>query len=204
MTAWVDIPNGDIDQDSPVTQPLVTALRDNPIAIAEGTTAAPVNRAAWHPFDMVLVGDGNDGVIYDFAVDGAVATLVSPDFEDGYEYMFLFDGLSPSINTVSFQAEVWKATAGAYSGTVLNFLGTTMDSTNVLRGWFHLMFPRRVMVQHETVYAAAISTGPAARAVEGFQWHNATAQKLLRARFSYSGGNINAGTIAMYRRRVFA
>jgi hypothetical protein len=41
MTSYVAIPNGDIDQDSPITQPLMTALRDNPIAIAEGETGAP-------------------------------------------------------------------------------------------------------------------------------------------------------------------
>lgn len=41
MTAYVAIPNGDIDQDSPVTQELLTALRDNPLAIAEGDASAP-------------------------------------------------------------------------------------------------------------------------------------------------------------------
>ncbi len=41
MTSYVAIPNGDIDQDSPITQPLMTALRDNPIAITEGETGAP-------------------------------------------------------------------------------------------------------------------------------------------------------------------
>ena len=41
MTSYVAIPNGDTDQDSPITQPLMTALRDNPIAIAEGDDPAP-------------------------------------------------------------------------------------------------------------------------------------------------------------------
>jgi len=41
MTTYVPIPNGDIDQDSPITQPLMTALRDNPIAIAEDDASAP-------------------------------------------------------------------------------------------------------------------------------------------------------------------
>lgn len=41
MTTYTSIPNSDIDQDSPVTQPLMTALRDNPIAITEGATGAP-------------------------------------------------------------------------------------------------------------------------------------------------------------------
>jgi hypothetical protein len=41
MTTYTAITNGEIDQDSPVTQPLLTALRDNPIAIAEGASDAP-------------------------------------------------------------------------------------------------------------------------------------------------------------------
>jgi len=41
MTTYTSIPNADIDQDSPVTQPLMTALRDNPIAITEGASGAP-------------------------------------------------------------------------------------------------------------------------------------------------------------------
>ena len=41
MTTYVAIPNGDIDQDSPITQPLMTALRDNPIAIAEKDASIP-------------------------------------------------------------------------------------------------------------------------------------------------------------------
>jgi hypothetical protein len=39
--AWTTIPNADIDQDSPITQTLMTALRDNPIAIANGDAGAP-------------------------------------------------------------------------------------------------------------------------------------------------------------------
>lgn len=41
MTTYTAIPDGDIDQDSPVTQPLMTLMRDNPIAITEGAADAP-------------------------------------------------------------------------------------------------------------------------------------------------------------------
>lgn len=41
MPAWTNIANADIDQDSPVTQPLMTALRDNPIAMSEGAAGSP-------------------------------------------------------------------------------------------------------------------------------------------------------------------
>ena len=41
MTTYSAIANGSIDQDSPVTQPIMTALRDNPLAIQEGDSTAP-------------------------------------------------------------------------------------------------------------------------------------------------------------------
>ena len=41
MTTYTAIPNSDVDQDSPVTQTLITLLRDNPIAITEGASGAP-------------------------------------------------------------------------------------------------------------------------------------------------------------------
>jgi len=42
MTAWVTIPDGDIDPDSPLTTPLLTALRDNVAASFEKASGAPV------------------------------------------------------------------------------------------------------------------------------------------------------------------
>ncbi len=39
--AWTTIPNGDVDADSPITTSLMTALRDNPEAIANGDSGAP-------------------------------------------------------------------------------------------------------------------------------------------------------------------
>lgn len=40
-STWTDIPDTQIELDKPVTQPLLTALRENPKAIAEGAVAAP-------------------------------------------------------------------------------------------------------------------------------------------------------------------
>lgn len=41
MTTYTAIPNTDIDVDSPLTTSLFVALRDNPIALAEGDASAP-------------------------------------------------------------------------------------------------------------------------------------------------------------------
>ena len=41
MTTYSPIANGSVDAGSPIDESLVTALRDNPIAIAEGASGAP-------------------------------------------------------------------------------------------------------------------------------------------------------------------
>lgn len=46
MTAYTTITNGQIDADSPIDEALMTALRDNPIAITEGSSGAPKIQAA--------------------------------------------------------------------------------------------------------------------------------------------------------------
>ena len=55
------IPDADIDQDSPVTQPLMTALRDNPIAIAAGDAGAP--RIVDAALDTTVTAAGTTWVI---------------------------------------------------------------------------------------------------------------------------------------------
>lgn len=46
MTTYTAINNTEIDAESPVTEELVTRLRDNPLAIGEGATGAPRIRGA--------------------------------------------------------------------------------------------------------------------------------------------------------------
>lgn len=41
MATYTTITDGQVDQDSPISQALITALRDNPLAIAEGASGAP-------------------------------------------------------------------------------------------------------------------------------------------------------------------
>jgi hypothetical protein len=68
MTTYTAIPDADIDTDSPLTQSLMTLLRDNPLGIQEGASGAPrIVRGAiaagvghrWF-FDY---GDESDGAI---------------------------------------------------------------------------------------------------------------------------------------------
>ena len=212
MTTYSPISNTELDQDSPITQPLMTALRDNPIAISEGATSAPIVATAWHPYDAVTVGDGADGIIYDFAVDGAASSVESPTFEDGYEYAFFVSGLSHSDTGTSraLQIELYQETAAAYATAAA--VTSTVSNLIVLQGMTRVVFPRlesQVFVL-ETIepywYPATFpSTGAVIVGNYGAtdQVETDAADKISKARISFSGGNIDAGTIAMYRRREY-
>ena len=58
---WTTIPDSDVDQDSPVTVALMTALRDNVSAIANGDVGAPrIQDLAHQPFS---IGDDKLSVV---------------------------------------------------------------------------------------------------------------------------------------------
>ena len=108
------VSNTVIAHKKPITLQQGRALRDNPIAISEAATGAPVVVAGWHPYDMVKIGDGNDGVFYDFAVHGTQATITTPDFADGYEYAIRFANLGCS-STSALNVDLYRETDAAYT-----------------------------------------------------------------------------------------
>lgn len=95
--SWTTISNATATAGQPATQELFRALRDNPGAIAESATGAPVNQSLWHPYNLADVGGGNTGAFWSFANQGALANVTTPTFSDGYEYMIFGSGLSPSF-----------------------------------------------------------------------------------------------------------
>lgn len=116
--AFNEIPSSQLAVGQPITQALMTSIRDNIRYAAE---------SAWHPYDMVYPGDGNTGLIYDFTVHGAVTTITSPvTLEDGFEYGFLIDNLKMSYSgdgSFSFQAlggGGWFTAAGIVNLTTPN------------------------------------------------------------------------------------
>jgi len=91
MTTYTTIPDTDIDQDSPVTQPLMTALRDNPLAIAEcdSTVAAGLR-------PTVLLGTLT-------TTSGTTHSLTSLDLQP-YKFLNLvFDGVDTNQAATSLQ-----------------------------------------------------------------------------------------------------
>lgn len=78
MTAYLDLPIGVVDQGSPLTQTLIMALRDNPIAMAEGAAGAPRIDGIKA---MIHQGNSNGIGTYMLAV-GNLSTNTDFDFGD--------------------------------------------------------------------------------------------------------------------------
>lgn len=197
MATYRSIAATETDPQAPVTAALMKALDMNVDATAEGATGAPVLSATWHPFDMINVGDGATGLLYDRAVDAAAPTVTTPTFEDGYDYLIRLIGLAAS-STAAFQIASVNVVAGA--------------GANPLTGDIEIIaprltnYPKRAMVHIRT---AAGSAGPvafnsaAALPFYGLFNFNAMAGALSSVTVGYGATNITAGQVLLYRRRNF-
>lgn len=188
MASFTDIPTAALANGKYVTYDLLTALRDNSLA------------ATWHPYNKTTIGDANTGLIYDFSVTGAVATLETPNFADGYDYMLVINGLSHNGGGTSYlQMELYRETSASYVTSGNMDAGTAAGDT--ISGQIILPWMRSSRVTHIAQHAFGNGNFGAA-SVLGFGM--TTAQKVLKARLSYSTGDIDAGAIYLYRRGVFA
>lgn len=177
----------------------IQALRDNPLAIAEGTSGSPVTAAGWHPYDSTVNGTG-DGKIYDFAVSGAVSSVETPNFDAGYEYMFVFEGVTTSGGSTSIRAELYRSAAAAYAAV----FAITPATSATYSGIVMMPLAQRTLKLHyidarldaEATNATATATG-----LLGVVKHT-TATAIGKARFTPAGSTFGAGKIFMYRRTI--
>ena len=189
MASFTDIPTASLAADKYVTYDLLTALRDNTLA------------TVWHPYNKTTIGDANTGLIYDYGVSGAVSSVVTPDFADGWEYMIVFNDLSHDSGSspVYLQVELYRETSAAYSGA--QEISDTVNASTLISGHLHLPWVRSSRTL-QPAHALSSAGNAATDASVGFSM--STAQKALRARVSFSSGNIDAGKLYLYRRGAFA
>lgn len=198
--AWTTISNALVAVGAKPFATTIQALRDNPGAIAEGATGAPVVSAGWHPYNMVSIGDSNDGKFYDNAINGNQASITTPTFEDGFEYVVRWSGLSSTSGAVQF-----RINAVALSGST----GTAADTVNGAVFIPYTRVPNMIKVgyvQNRVVSQGLPAQGPldftsAANNIFVGAWSFNTEGALSSISLSFSGGNIDAGQAFLYRRR---
>ena len=205
MTTWTTISNAAVAVGAIPSSSIVTALRDNPSAVAESSSGAPVMVSGWHPVDKVSTGDGKTGLIYDHAVTGTVASVVTPDFVDGYEYRVVALGLRHNAALIGtdrrLQMEAFKQTDAAY-----RLIRQSDQGVNNQYFGFHaeFYFPRLESTAH-FVMTMTYRNGSFSSGIDvDSAMFDEPAQKILRARISFTGDSIAAGKVWMFRRREYA
>lgn len=190
------------DPFAPLKSSLFKRLANNLLFALSGGVGAPVNRYGWHPYDMLNVGDGADGEIYDFATDGVQSTVTSPNFADDYEYRFIFEGVSVTGGiSGDLRMALYRETSAGYSGPVLISESGGVSSRNF--GILEMQSVRRSLQSHivASTVSSVVLTGQEGPATAGaFYYTHPTAQKILRARFDFLSGDFGSGKIIMQRR----
>jgi hypothetical protein len=205
MTTWTSISNAAVAVGGIPSSTTVTALRDNPSAIAEASSGAPVMVSGWHPYDKVSIGDGKTGLIYDHAVTGTVANVVTPDFVDGYEYRILALGLRHNAALIGtdrrLQMEAFKQTDAVYRLVRQSDTGTNTQDFGYHAEFY---FPRLESTSHFVMTMTYRNGAFSSNIDVDSAMYDTPAQKILRARISFTGDSIAAGKVWMFRRREYA
>jgi hypothetical protein len=202
MSTWTTISNAAVAVGGIPASSTVTALRDNPIAIAKAASGSPAVFAGWHPVDKDTVGDAEDGLIYNSAVDGALASVETPEFDDGYEYRIIAKDITSSANS-TLRLGLYQATSASWINTDLSgsiFLGDQFTCD------IDILMPRMSAVFHLfraiTVRLGGDDSVVLSAVVNGYA-DFITSQKVGKARIIFSAGNVNGGKIWLLRRREY-
>lgn len=201
MADWTNISDTAVDPDAPVTSELAYAWRDNPIAIAEGATNSPVVSAGWNAYNSTAYGDGTTGRIWDFATNGAVSSVTTPDLLNGYDYKIILDGVRCSA-VPSILFEFYHSIGASWSSafTIPNWGSTALTVT----AFSEVSLPMRPLGMHfiDGIYfTSGAAGGITPSEILGGVRHPSN-EGVLRIRMSTSSGNFNLGNISLLRRRV--
>jgi hypothetical protein len=142
MASYVTITDTQVDPQAPITSDLMSALRDNPIAIAERAAGAPRVNVC----ERTLIYSG-----------GSVQTVESSDFETGYYYRFIFDEVGQDGSNgahylaMDFMRQSNSTWVGSFNSSYLP-VGYVNTSTNSTNGTVTIFAPR-ITANHFSVSA---------------------------------------------------
>lgn len=199
MASYSTISNAALAVGAIPSSSVVTALRDNPLAIAETSTGAPINVIGWHPVAKVTVGDAQSGIVYDSSISGTVASVETPNFEDGYEYRMYVDGLSHNNATArNFRISLYQQTSAAYALSYVS--ASTITSAQVLSAEFDILLPRLVKTSQILKVTCIMNNVLDTNTIGVISG----SEKILKVKLDFTVGSIDAGKVYLFRRREFA
>ena len=206
MASWTNQSTSSLLPGEPWTSAKALAAFENPEAIAEGASGAPVQTAAWHGYDVLNVGDGNTGEIYSFGTDGAVATVETPNFESNFEYRLLGFNVGVASTAGSSQWNIDALIGGSWTNIATLITSGTVVTSDRFDFDCYIKSPtrsRKFVATEITAYAEWIG-GSGGLSQNEFTLLS-TPNSITRARVRYgsSSPNIGKGTILMLRRREY-
>lgn len=207
MTTYSTISNPAVAVGGIPSSATVTALRDNPIAIAESASGAPILSAGWHPYDKVSVGDGTTGLLYDHTVNGTQATITTPDFEDGWEYKIVGRAVGHTNGTArSLYIKV-------YSSSYIDYKITqTTSNARMISFEAEIYSPRVAQMQHVGLFVSSLTSPEDTPRMstfdirpDDFDFGGTSPYKLLRAQLTFANGVVPFayGKVWCLRRRCY-
>lgn len=128
MATWTTIANTAVDVDSPVTVSLVTALRDNPEAIAEGSDNAPKISA---PAMGIVLSSGN-------ITTAAAVTITGLDRVDkvlDHYRLNVFDDTGGANTTGTYRYRTSTDGGSTWSGYTTLKSETASEATLAFSDW---------------------------------------------------------------------
>jgi hypothetical protein len=211
MTTYTDPTTFAIAHKKNVTVQLLQGLSDNPHALNEGATDAPIAAGVWHPYDMVNVGDGATGKVWDMAIDLAVASpITTPTFEAGYDYRIIGDAVGYNVQSTAdtHAIELNQSVAGWAAVHTFNDGGTAARDDDRTSFVVELSAPVRSQRLHAFgltyFYDSDASSVTDESFAGGGSAYNTSDQTITALRITNNvSRNWNAGSIYMYRRRSF-
>ena len=174
MTTYTAIANGEIDQDSPVTQPLMTALRDNPLAIAEGTSGAP--KVQGKAFENVYIG----------AVNGAGTTESAVVLPDGVRLIKVEVGGVVESTLIDLQI-AYSINGGSTYGSWGRLLGTIAAANYMATIMLDTVTPT-------TAYTGLVTSGT----LSGPSVSPPSGTNAIKFRMNTSGGGTHTYRVLVY------
>lgn len=201
MATWTTIPDSSLEPGKPIRSIDALALRDNPVAIAEGAVGAP-KVIQWFPHDYET---GGNGVIYSFAIDGAVASVTTPDFVAGWDYLLIAKDINDSTAVATtINIELYPSPVNAYQA--FSWMPLDVDSSTLNRSdgivYFSVPMESSLYKSIETMAAQKVAANVIRSSNRQIKSYAATAnQQVLRARVrSSASANINSGTLTLLKR----
>lgn len=205
MTIHSDIPDSDVDPESPGTATLFTRLRDNPLAIAEGDPTAPPILGL-DPIGEVVVSSPVAQVDFQDGVGGIV-------FDGTYDsYTLEFISVVPDTDNVDFRARVFVGGV-LQTGSVYESFGVVSPQITIgvnigsdvgegLDGEIKSFTPVSITQYKRFIYNVVYTGFTATTSgFRGIAQYTTSANAIDGLRFYFSSGNIESGIFRLYGTR---